>query len=409
VNEERLRRLLRDAELPDEAAARKRGWRVVRAAYEGRGAAAPRKRPRGRLALASAGAAAVILAIVLTPAGAKVADVFQNVTGIGNEKARPALSSLPAPGRLLVGSAEGPWVVRQDGSKRLLGAYRDATWSPRGLFVAATSSHELVAIDPKTGDVHWTIGGRNLRDAAWSPSGFRIAYQAAGALRLVTGAGNQDHMLAPRAADVAPAWRPLSHIGRLMVEKQVEPPEQLAFAEPSGRIRLLDTRSGDAIWATPPGPRPVALIWTPDGNRLLVVSPRSVRLFTASGALARTINLPVGTRARAAAIDPNGRALAVAVGQATAGRLPHSRVDLIPLGRSARPRVVVSDPGSFTGLAFSPDGRWLLVAWRDADQWLFVPLAGGKVRAVGHVSQQFAPGASGLEAFPRLDGWCCAG
>jgi hypothetical protein len=72
-----------------------------------------------------------------------------------------------------------------------------------------------------------------------------------------------------------------------------------------------------------------------------------------------------------------------------------------------RRRVLLSDPGVFTSLAFSPDGQWLLAAWRDADQWLFIPLAGGKVKAVGHISQQFAPGSMGPAAFPRVDGWCC--
>ena len=73
-----------------------------------------------------------------------------------------------------------------------------------------------------------------------------------------------------------------------------------------------------------------------------------------------------------------------------------------------KPRRLFSGPGHFTGLAFSPDGRWLLVAWHDADQWLFIPLGGGKVKAVGHILAQFAPGETGPTSFPRLDGWCCA-
>src|SRR5919108_369433 len=47
---------------------------------------------------------------------------------VGIEHAQPALFSLPSPGRLLVASDAGVWVVREDGSKRLLGPYREASW-----------------------------------------------------------------------------------------------------------------------------------------------------------------------------------------------------------------------------------------------------------------------------------------
>ena len=89
--------------------------------------------------------------------------------------------------------------------------------------------------------------------------------------------------------------------------------------------------------------------------------------------------------------------------------MPHGEIEVFNLSGAPKPHRILSRPGSFTGLAVSPNGRFLLVAWRDADQWLFVPLAGGKVKAVGHISQQFAPGTSGASAFPRLEGWCCSG
>ena len=71
---------------------------------------------------------------------------------VGIEKAQPALFSLPAPGRLLVTADSGAWVVEQDGSKRLLGRYREASWSPFGRFVVGSRPNELVALTPK-GDV----------------------------------------------------------------------------------------------------------------------------------------------------------------------------------------------------------------------------------------------------------------
>ena len=51
---------------------------------------------------------------------------------------------------------------------------------------------------------------------------------------------------------------------------------------------------------------------------------------------------------------------------------------------------------------------WLLVGWRDADQWLFLRPSNDRVRAVGHISRQFDPGATGKPPFPSISGWCCA-
>ena len=73
------------------------------------------------------------------------------------DDAKPALRSLPAAGELLVESEQGPWIVREDGSKRLLGDYEEASWSqPRGLYVAATDGRTLLAVEPD-GTVRWTI------------------------------------------------------------------------------------------------------------------------------------------------------------------------------------------------------------------------------------------------------------
>lgn len=416
MNEERLRKQLRDAELPDEAGARERGWRLVRAAYEGRAAAAPPGRRRGRVALALAAAAAAILAIVLTPAGAKVGDAFRNVTGIGNEKTKPTLSSLPASGRLLVGSAQGPWVVRQDGSKRLLGRYGQATWSPHALFVAAARGHQLAAIEPRAGAVRWTLQSQGrVTDPAWSPSGYRIAYRSGLELRVVAGDGSPNGHLAADAARAIPAWRPLSRLGRLIREKGGYPPEQLAYADRAGRIHVVGLAEGRAVpqaqqvWESGPGPAPHALLWTADGRRLVAVGSREVRVFAGGGRIERTFTFPGGTLAGPAALDPRRQVLAVATSRVASSGSIRGGIQLLDLGSGKPPRSIFSRPGSFTSLALSPNGHWLLVGWREANQWLFVPLAGGKANAVGHISQLFAPGASGPSAFPRLDGWCCGG
>jgi hypothetical protein len=72
------------------------------------------------------------------------------------------------------------------------------------------------------------------------------------------------------------------------------------------------------------------------------------------------------------------------------------------------PRVLFRTPGRLSELAWSPDGERLLIAWPDADQWLFVPADGsGRVQAIGDVAAQFAPGGRAA-AFPQIEGWCCA-
>ena len=63
-----------------------------------------------------------------------------------------------------------------------------------------------------------------------------------------------------------------------------------------------------------------------------------------------------------------------------------------PAGRG-RPRELFSGPGRFGQVAFSPDGRRLLVPWPDADQWLFLSSSrGGHVGAVANIGRQFARG-----------------
>jgi hypothetical protein len=99
-----LRRRLRDAPIPDEHGARERGWRLVRAGFEERRPAARSARTPTRVAIAFA-VAALGLVLILTPAGAKVVDAVRDVIRPGDRDARP-LTSLPAPGRLLVNSPQ---------------------------------------------------------------------------------------------------------------------------------------------------------------------------------------------------------------------------------------------------------------------------------------------------------------
>jgi hypothetical protein len=99
----------------------------------------------------------------------------------------------------------------------------------------------------------------------------------------------------------------------------------------------------------------------------------------------------------AAAFSPDGRRIAV---------LRRSDVLLLDARRprAAAPRRVFAGAGVLSGLAWSPNGRWLLVGWQTADQWVFVRVTGARrITAVSNVSAQFRS-----SRFPRVEGWCCA-
>jgi len=184
MNDDRLRLLLRETPVPGAGEAECRGLRVVSRAYDERRPAPRPLLPRLALALA---AAALLAAVVLSPAGAAVRDWIGDVFAAGVPNAEPALTDVPGGGRLLVNSPQGPWVVQPDGSRRLLGRYSDASWSPHGLFVAAAARDTLSAVEPD-GTPRWSISAKGrVSDPRWSPSGFRIAYRAGHALRVVAG------------------------------------------------------------------------------------------------------------------------------------------------------------------------------------------------------------------------------
>jgi Tol biopolymer transport system component len=142
-----------------------------------------------------------------------------------------------------------------------------------------------------------------------------------------------------------------------------------------------------------------ALEWSRDGRRLLVRSARDLRVLGGDGRLRFHLLRPPAAPLLAAALSPNGRSVAFvqhARGRSTLWLVPELKPD------ASAARKVFEGAGVFTDLAWSPDGRWLLIAWREADQWLFVRSAGvRRVEAVSNVAEQFGG------SFPRIAGWCC--
>jgi len=386
---------LRSLRAPDEGGAALRTWELAAAEFERFEPAAP-PAPRRR-ALIAALAAVVVAAVAISPAGATVARwVGDRFASPGVKHAEPALVSLPAPGRLLVDSRDGAWIVSSDGSKRLLGPYRDATWSPRGLFVAAVRGDSLIAMDTR-GHVRWTlprVPGPEL--PSWSPGdGFRVAYLSGSSLRVVGGDGTGDHLLARGAAAVAPAWRPGragSHV--------------LSYATTAGGVVTRNADSGRVLWRAS---APASLLrWSADGRVLLVFSQHRLELLDGrSGAILKYLSTGTGLRFSDAQISPDGRTLALARYETAADR---SSVFLMDVrSRSWNARQAFAGVGRFDGVRWSPNGRWLLVTWRDADQWLFLRSAPAKrLTAVSSIGRAFAPDRTGAATFPAAGGWCCA-
>jgi hypothetical protein len=351
-----------------------RAWEVVRRAYEERIPTPRRTAPPNRLLLAGV-AAAVLAGAVLSPPGRAVLGGLRESVGV--EHAQPALFSLPAPGRLLVASEGGAWVVAGDGSRRRLGDWREASWSPFGRFVVASSAKEVAALEPG-GKVRWSLARPRVRFPRWGGSRLdtRIAYLSGSRLHVVAGdgTGDVDQNGGPAAAQVAPAWRPGPH-------------HVLAYVTTTGRVYVLETDAGSLEWRSAPYPHPRTLAWSSDGKRLLLVTRDGVVVFAGGPQ-------PVATRAVrgvvAAEFEPRGSRIAVARAR-----------DVLLLDGSRLTRVFAG-AGRFAAVEWSPDARWLLVPWPDADQWVFVRVGGAhRIRAVSNVSRQFG-------AFPRVGAWCCA-
>jgi dipeptidyl aminopeptidase/acylaminoacyl peptidase len=395
---------LHDVRPPHAADAERRAWAVVRAAHAERGAV---RRPfRARRLAVAALAAALAAVVALSPAGAKVGDWIGDVVSPAPDATPSTLGSLPADGRLLVISPAGPWVVQGDGARRRLGDFRDATWSPGGLFVAAARGRELVALEPDGDEVWARPAPRPVSAPRWSPDGFRIAYRSGADLWIAVGDNSSAERLARGVGPAPPAWRP-----------DAPTPGQVVAYSSGRRIRIVEVDTPRLVGITPRGPVPRELWWTADGRRLVAVSSGEVRVHDRRGRLVRRAPLPPGVRATGSALDTAGRRLAVAA-EETARRA--TEVLVYRLGgqrrgraRSRQPDRLYAGPGSIEGLTWSIDGRVLVLGLPEADQWLLVrPRARAPLREVSGIRRKFAGGSSAAARatapFPRPAGWCYA-
>jgi hypothetical protein len=364
-----VKRELERIEVPGEHDARERTWSIVATAFSER---QPVERTRRNMRPAIAIAIAVAaLAAVLSPSGRAVLDEIREVVGV--ERAQPALFSLPTPGRLLVASDAGVWVVEQNGSKRLLCNFREASWSPFGRFVVAARENELAALEPD-GDVRWTLARPDVSSPRWTgtETDTRIAYLSGRRPRVVAGDGAGD-----RAACVDTV-----HFRRIAPEWQPDSDFALGLVTPNRAVQVLDLRDCSRLSTSSPIRGPQRIEWSSNGRRLLTVTHEGVVILRSDGSRARVM------RVRDAAFRPGTTQLAV-----VRSRNGGSEV-------AVGGRVVFRGNGVLRGLTWSPDGRWLLVGWPTAEQWVFLRADGGRIRAVANVSEQFRSGS-----FPRIEGW----
>jgi hypothetical protein len=388
VTEPELRLRLLHEPAPGEQEAGERAWSVVRAAHAER-ARVPWIERHSRLVIVLAALAAVAVAAV-TPPGRAVVDTVRNTVA---EEPTPenAFDRIPGGGRLLVLSASGPWVVHEDGSKRLLGRYEDAAWSPRGLFVVATQGGRVVTLDSDTGEVRWSLSrSEPVTDPRWSGGGLdtRIAYRAGSSLHVVAGDGSPDYVLADGVLPVAPAWQGDSHV--------------LAYAGGDGRIHVVDVDSRQELWRTARlgGIHQIAF----DGPRVVAVTSREIWVLR---------------RHKRALFERVARGHSIL----SVSLVPFMFADydeaadatelIAPTCSTAGACLLVPDVHLYRGagrvadLTGSPDGRWFVAASANADQFLFfrrLPRL-GKVNSVSDVTREFGPGGNGAETFPRVVGW----
>jgi hypothetical protein len=398
----RLCEQLREASLPGEAEAAARSWPLVEAALADRvpTIGTRRRHPFLRVALAAALAAAA-LAAVLSPAGAAVGDWIGDRFAADTGDSPPAFAALPKGGPVLAISRTGAYAIRSNGNSRRLGAFAQAGWSPRGLHVVGAGGRRLTAMTP-AGTVKWVLTrpGR-VHDPAWSTGlGFAVAYlegsaarPGGSALRVVDGRGNPatDRRLRRGAAAVTPAWLPRSD--RL-----------LTYARADGTLETLDVATRRGTWRSAPVASVKALAWSRDGRRLVALSPRFVTVLDADGHVLRTIALQGA--GRELALHPSGRRAAVIVRRGAETSVVELRVDAGGSVDAPGTPAVASRrlfQGDVDGIAWSADGRRLLVGWRGAGEWLLLG-PGERIRALHGVTSEL--GARG--GFPRVAGWCCS-
>jgi hypothetical protein len=404
MNERELRARLRRTPLPEQHAGLERAWPVVRAAHADTTASAVSGRARRRVPRVAGvlGACALVLAALVLATATRpreaLARWLRQAIGLSSVPSahRTTLAGLPGGGRLLVQAGATSWLVAPDGSRHLLGRYAGAELSPHERYVLAWRGATLTTFTPG-GRMQWSLNAPGtVSDARWSADGFRVAYLAAGSLRLVAGDGSGDHDLVDFVAPIAPAWEP----GTAATHR-------LALLRDDGAIELRDADSGAVIWSRRPASAPRQLLWSPDGRLLVAAAPRSLSLYSPGGRLQARWAPPGGSRIEQAAFAPGGsHRLALVLARARPQADSVETTTATPAGLRAGARLLLSLPERLTGLRFSPRGDWLLVSSAAADQWAAIRARGPvTLVTIDRIAARFAAPGATPDGFPAPVDW----
>ena len=352
----------------------------------------PRRHARQLLVLAALAAAFAVASAVVTAPGRALVDSLRDAIGRervrGIRHAQPALFRLPASGRVLVNSTKGAWILRSNGSKRLLGAYADAAWSPHGLFVVAVRGHELVALTPR-GAIRWTVARRGRpRLPSWSPSG-----RVAGDTRIACRRARPSGWWVGTAGATA-SWPPTSRRcarrggpGPAMSSRTCVARGRSSSWTPT-RARCCSRAGSTGYQANSRGRT------TERGSQFAHARPCG----STTPAASSSRRAAVGSLASSSPSPSLPGATAWSRRACAARRRPwRSRPAAAPCSRA--PAGSRTSPGRRAAAGSCSAGV--------ARPWVLLPAAGGKVRAFGNVGAQFRSRPSGPFPDVAQSGWCC--
>ena len=289
---------------------------------------------------------------------------------------------------------------RRTGTRRRLGAYAGAAWSPRGRFVVAWRRGTLAALEPD-GGVRWSLTRPSADRGGALGAGRRLPRRVRRRRRAADRQRRRHRRPAPRRRrSPASPRRGVREHARVV-----------AFPDAAGRVRAVRRRHGSESCGAParcerrersPGRRAAAGCSSLTGGPARAPRRRRPRAREPARAVGHGARGP-GLVARRAPASPwcgatrsTGRSEVVLLGP---GRPPAAR------------RSCFAGPGRFGTPAWSPDGRACSCPGRRPTSGsTCAPADGGRVTAVAEIARAVLTRRQSGPRFARVRcAWCCSG